>query len=188
MVPSPLPPWPLTPPRHGRVTLREVRESDVAMALDLAADPYVPQTGTLPAAPSPEDALAWVHRQRGRHAEGSGFSFTVVERRTGLAVGHCGLWLRAFPHGSAGYAIAPSFRGRGLATDALRALTRFGWTVPRLERVELAIEPWNAASLRTAERAGYRPAGSTTREIGGALRTVARYVALRPEGPPAPTL
>src|SRR5690606_12585120 len=101
MVPSPLPPWPLTPPRHGRVTLREVRESDVAMALDLAADPYVPQTGTLPAAPSPEDALAWVHRQRGRHAEGSGFSFTVVERRTGLAVGHCGLWLRAFPHGSA---------------------------------------------------------------------------------------
>ena len=37
----------------------------------------------------------------------------------------------------------------------LRALTTFAWTLPDVTRVELLVEPWNVASLRTAERAGY---------------------------------
>ena len=162
--------------------LREVREEDVALARELATDPYVPATGSLPPDATADDALAWVHRQRARHAEGTGFSFTITAH--GSAVGHCGLWLRQLHEGlgTAGYAIAPSARGRGYATDALRALTAFGWTVPRLERIELLIEPWNVPSVRTAERAGYANAGLLPEHqlIGGVPRDVLRYVALRP--------
>lgn len=152
------------------------------MARALAADPYVPQTGTLPADASTEDALAWVHRQRRRHAEGTGFSFTITDAVTGTAVGHCGLWLRELPRGSAGYSIAPFVRRQGLAADALRALTDFGWTVPGLERIELDIEPWNVASLRTAERVGYAREASTVWRIGDQLRDVVRYVAVPVDG------
>lgn len=157
----PLPAWPAVPPAHGRVLLREVRESDVPLARELATDPYVPLTGTLPAHATDAQALAWVHRQRGRHREGAGFSFTIVDAATETPVGHCGLWLRqlADGRGSAGYAVAPSARGRGYAAEALRALTAFGWTIPGLERVLLYIEPWNVASVRTAERAGYTRVG-----------------------------
>lgn len=57
-----------------------------------------------------------------------------------------------------GYCIAPRYRGRGLASHALRALTAFEWTLPDVQRIELHIEPWNVASERTAQVAGYQRA------------------------------
>lgn len=183
----PLPPWPASAPAQGLVILREVAESDVEMARELSTDPYVPQTGSLPPHATVEDARAWIYRQQARHAEGAGFSFTITESGSGTAVGHCGLWLRelAQGRGSAGYSIAPSWRGRGLASDALGALTTFAWTVPGLERIALFIEPWNYASIRTAERAGYvyQDLLPEHQKIGGERRDVLLYLARRPAAP-----
>jgi RimJ/RimL family protein N-acetyltransferase len=99
-------------------------------------------------------------------------------------VGTAGLWLRELASGraSAGYSTAPAERGRGYATAALTALTAFGWTVPALHRVALHIEPWNEASLRTAERAGYEREGllRSYQEIGGRRRDMLLYAAIRP--------
>jgi len=166
------------------VELRRVRPADAAMAQELSTDPYVPATGSLPPAATREQTLAWVARQQRRHAEGAGFSFTIIDRTTAAPAGHCGLWLQQLPlgRGSAGYSIIPSARGRGLATDALGALTAFAWTVPRLAVVDLFIEPWNSASIRVAERAGYRRGELLPRhqEIGGRRRDVLVFTAARP--------
>jgi len=182
-MPEPLPPWPSTAPTYGDVLLRPVRSGDAGLAIALAADPYVCATGTLPLNAGAQEALAWVRRQQRRHSEGTGFSFTVEERASGLPVGHCGLWLRhlAEGHASAGYAVAPQHRSRGMAADALAALTSFGWTLPGLERIELFIEPWNAASIRTAVHAGYVPEGMRRDYplAGGDRREMRVYVALR---------
>ncbi|MFC3994284.1 GNAT family N-acetyltransferase [Nocardiopsis sediminis] len=184
VVPLSLPPWPLTPPAHGGVLLRQVRVEDADMARELSTDPYVPETGSLPLNASGEEAVAWVRRQQGRHAEGAGFSLTIVARATGEAVGHCGLWLGGLGNGraTAGYALVPSARGRGLATDALTALTGFGWTLPGLLRIELYIEPWNAGSIRVAQRAGYTCEGLLRghRVIGGRRRDLLLYAVVRP--------
>ncbi|MBF4994506.1 GNAT family N-acetyltransferase [Arthrobacter gandavensis] len=181
----PLPPWPAGAPGFGRVLLRPVNSSDAGMAMALATDPYVCATGTLPLNAGEQEALAWVRRQQGRHREGRGFSFTIEERASSLPVGHCGLWVQHLAHGhaSAGYAIAPGFRGRGLAADALAALTAFGWSLPGLRRIELFIEPWNAASVRTAECAGYAPEG-LRRDYplaGGERRDMRVFAVLRPD-------
>ncbi len=180
----PLPPWPARLPSFGRVLLRPVNSSDAGMAMALATDPYVCTTGTLPLNAGEQEALAWVERQQGRHSEGRGFSFTIEEQLSGLAVGHCGLWLQhpAEGHASAGYAVVPEFRGRGFAADALAALTSFGWTLPGLDRIELFIEPWNAASIRTAGRAGYAAAGIRRAYplAAGERRDVQVYAARRP--------
>lgn len=154
------------------------------MAQELSTDPYVPQLGSLPAHASWDEALAWVERQQGRYAERAGFSFTIADLSTGEAVGHCGLWIKELSDGraTAGYAVVPSARGRGLASDALRALTAFGWTVPGLFRIALYIEPWNAGSVRTAERAGYAYEGilRSHQEIAGQRRDMLLYAATRP--------
>ncbi|MGN7968799.1 GNAT family N-acetyltransferase [Microbacterium sp. 22296] len=157
MPPMPLPPWPATPPAHGGILLREVVDGDLDMVRELATDPYIAQTGTLPADATEQHARAWIAAQQSRHGEGAGFSFTMADAATGKAVGHCGLWTAELGAGrsSAGYVVAPSSRGRGYAADALIALTAFGATVPGLFRIGLYIEPWNAPSIRTAERAGY---------------------------------
>lgn len=185
MVVPALPPWPTAPPAAGVVLLRAFTDDDVPMVRDLATDPYVPLIGTLPAHASAEEARAYLERQRGRWAEGRGFGFAVAEAATGRAVGAIGLWLAAglaHGRGEIGYSTAPAARGHGYAADALAAVTEFAWTIPQLHRLELHIEAWNVASIRTAERAGYRYEGllRSYQEIGGLRRDMLLHAAVRP--------
>ena len=176
--------WPAVAPTAGGVRLRRFRDGDVPAARALSLDPYVPLIGTLPPRASVAQALAWVVAQRQRLAQRVGFSFAVGDRDGGACVGFAGLWLRHVEHGlaTAGYAVVPAARGGGRASDALRALTAFAWTRPGVQRVELHVEPWNTASCRVAERAGYTAGELLIRghEIGGELRDVVPYVLTRP--------
>jgi len=158
------------------------------MVQELSADPYVPLIGTLPPNATRQEALDYIDRQRGRLAEGIGFSFAIAEAGTGRGVGGIGLWLAGLDNGRAmaGYSVTPGERGRGLASAALTALACFAWTIPELHRIELYIEPWNTGSVRTAERAGFGREGllRSHQEIGGHRRDMLLYAAIR-EDPPA---
>jgi [ribosomal protein S5]-alanine N-acetyltransferase len=187
MTVSDLPPWPAQPVAYGPVVLREFSTMDVPMATELSRDPYIPLIGSLPANASQQEAQAWVDRQRGRWAEGAGFSLAIAEADTGRAIGGIGLWLAHMAQGraSAGYSIAPSARGRRIAAAALTALTSFAWSISALYRVELYIEPWNEASVKTAARAGYEREGllRSYQEIGGRRRDMLLYAAIRESAP-----
>ena len=156
MHPTPLP-WPAEPPAWGTVLLRRFTPADVGMLRDLATDPYVALIGTLPHRADEAQAVAYVERQLSRSEQGVGWSFCVADRSSGEALGGAGLWL--VPDDpqvvTAGYSVAPRARGRGVATQAMRALAGFAWTLPDVERVELRVEPGNTASLRVAEAAGF---------------------------------
>jgi RimJ/RimL family protein N-acetyltransferase len=160
--------------------LRPLRES---LARELSTDPYVPDTGSLPANASEQEARDWIDRQRGRLAERTGFSFAIAEADSDRAVGGIGLWLAPLAQGraTAGYSVIPSARGRVLAAAALTALTAFAWSIPALHRIELYIEPWNTGSIRTAERAGYQWEGllRSHQEIAGRRRDMLLYAVIR---------
>jgi len=53
-----------------------------------------------------------------------------------------------------GYFVRTSERGRGLAGDLSRLLVQFAFADLRLQRLEILVEPANAASLRVAEKLG----------------------------------
>ena len=173
--------WPDPLPAYGPVRLRPFTESDLGLVAALATDPYVPLIGTIPSPFTPEKGLAYIERQHQRLTDGAGWSFVVVDVTTGQAVGSAGLWLNQGRPASAGYSVAPEFRGRGYATAALTALTHFAWTFDEIDRVELYIEPANRASLSVAERCGYREEALLPdhMEIGGELRSMLRFAAYR---------
>jgi RimJ/RimL family protein N-acetyltransferase len=182
---APLPTWPTTPPAYGCVVLRAFTDEDAHLAVELGEDPYIPLIGSLPAHPTVQQALAWIHRQCDQLAEGQRFSFaspmpspTLPSARSAWGFGTC---RQAVP--TAGYAVSPLHRGRGIATSALQALTAFAWTIPALYRVELYIEPWNTSSIHVAEAAGYQREGllRSHQEIGGARRDMLLYATTRPE-------
>ena len=189
---GPLPPWPSTAPASGRVVLRRFEDDDVAMVRELSTDPYVPLIGTLDAHCDEAGAHAYIDRQHARHPEGAGYSFAIADSGSGRALGMIGLWMRDRPHGRAraGYAVVPSMRGRSVGTDALRALIPFAWAFPELHRLELHIEPSNAASVAVAERAGFCHEGVLRgyQEIGGRRRDLASYALVRAlQHPPGAT-
>jgi ribosomal-protein-alanine N-acetyltransferase len=174
---------PSAAPTFGNVRLRAFEERDVGMVTDLSTDPYVPQIGSLPGNASSEEALAYIERQISRLDTGAGYSLCVADNDTDEALGTAGLWLASIAAGraTAGYSVAPRYRGRGIAGQALTALTRFAWSLPELHRIELYIEPWNVASVRTAELAGYKREGllRSHQEIGGRRVDMLLYATIR---------
>ncbi len=54
-----------------------------------------------------------------------------------------------------GYWIRASRTGVGVATEAVAAFTSVAFTVCRVDRVEIRVEPANAASLRISTKLGF---------------------------------
>ena len=166
-------------PAHGPVRLRPFAAGDLSLVAELAADPYIPQIGTVPAVFTATAGAAYLERQHQRLRDGRGWSFAIADRETDQAVGGAGLWVDGSPVATAGYAVAPPYRGQGYATAALVALTAFAWTHPGLARIELYIEPANEASIAVARRCGYAEAGLVPEHttIDGLPRDMLRFVA-----------
>lgn len=58
-----------------------------------------------------------------------------------------------------GWVIADGAQNRGLATEAMTAAIGDAWGRARADHVVAYIRPWNAASIRVAEKLGFRVRG-----------------------------
>ena len=54
-----------------------------------------------------------------------------------------------------GYWLGEPYWGRGIATEALRAVTEYAFTTFDLCRLQAGVFEWNPASMRVLEKAGY---------------------------------
>lgn len=169
------------------VSLRAFVPGDVDAVLEASNDALIPLITSIPLGASREQALEFIERQHERLRERAGYSFAIADR-DGTAVGQIGLWLRDEVQGRAsiGYWVRPSARGHGYAGHALNLLVDWARTLPWLSRLELYVEPWNEASWRTAEAAGFEREGlmPAWQTIDGTPRDMHRYalvVATRPD-------
>ncbi len=89
------------------------------------------------------------------------FQFALEDKATGAFTGDCGLDVSAVhPHlARIGYTIISAHWNRGLATEAVIALTRYAFAHFPLHRIEAALDPSNAPSRRVLEKAGFTRAG-----------------------------
>jgi RimJ/RimL family protein N-acetyltransferase len=62
-----------------------------------------------------------------------------------------------------GYGVRPHARGRGFATEALVAVSRWALTAGGLQRAWLSVNTDNLASLRVAQKAGFSREGTLRR-------------------------
>jgi ribosomal-protein-alanine N-acetyltransferase len=147
------------PVLHGRdVVLRPWSISDLTLVRQGSADALVPSISSIPRRYSDDTGRAFIERQHRRASNGDGLSFVIAEQAApALGIGSMGLWLHEIESGraSVGYWLLDRFRGRRLATDALLALVDFAFGGPGIPRLHLFVEPWNVASARTAEAAGF---------------------------------
>lgn len=96
-----------------------------------------------------------------------GFGFLALEdRQTGRFVGEAGFHevrrdMRPAIEGTleTGWGLIGEAQGRGLAEEAVRAMIAWGEARFPGRLMTCIIEPGNAASLRVAEKVGFRPVG-----------------------------
>ena len=102
--------------------------------------------------PVPDDfAETWLRRYEDRDRE----AFAIVDDGEFLGLAFAPLIEREARTVELGYVVAPSARGRGVGTEALRLLTEWVFSTLGAERIELLIGVDNEASKRVAERCGY---------------------------------
>lgn len=91
-------------------------------------------------------------------------------------IGTCGFTRFDFPSNSAeiGYVFNPAFTGRGLATEAVRRVIRFGFCELGLNRIEAKYMEGNESSRRMMERVGMTFEGYFRESmlIKGSYRTI----------------
>jgi len=157
----------------------ELTEADLTLLREAAGDRYIPKVTSVPPDFVDDAGAAFVRRQWDRAADGSGYPFVIVRRDDDRPVGSIRLWLKDIDSGRAwlGYWIVEHARGRGIASAALRAVTAWALSDLQIPRLQTAIEPWNTASIRTAERAGYQREGLLRQwqQIGGERRDMYLY-------------
>jgi [ribosomal protein S5]-alanine N-acetyltransferase len=151
---------PLRVPRLSSppVVLRPFAVSDLGMVRQASADPLIPSISSIPRTYTDNSGRAFIERQHARAADGDGFSFVIAEEPDPTAgLGAIGLWLQEIESGRAsiGYWLVAGARGRGLAAHALRAVVSFAFGELAVPRLHLFVEPWNVASARTAQAAGF---------------------------------
>ena len=85
------------------------------------------------------------------------FQFALQERQTGAFVGDCGLRIMEHDQRLAqiGYTVERRFWNRGLATEAVTALTAYAFDSFPLHRITGSVDPRNIASCRVLEKAGF---------------------------------
>jgi [ribosomal protein S5]-alanine N-acetyltransferase len=144
--------------RNGPILLRGFGPSDLPLIREATEDPYIPRITSLSATYSDDAGRAFIERQHRLASEGHGYPFVICEAADPhQGLGALGLWLREIENGRAsiGYWVIPSGRGRHVAGVALRAAVSYAFVVLSIPRLQLFIEPWNAASRRTAEYGGF---------------------------------
>lgn len=141
-----------------RVTVRPWTIDDVGAVEEASADDLIPLITTVPNSFAPDAGEAFIRRQNHRLTSGEGWAMAIDDHDLGRAVGHIGLWVAQLHKGRAdlGYWVLPSARQRRVAVDALTLVGDWAFDHLVVHRLSLFIEPWNTASIRTAERAGYR--------------------------------
>lgn len=142
-----------------RLRLRRLRPSDEGDLIALDSDPEVMRHVGSPAGTRPADETAARVRQRIAEDQAP-LGFWLVESRAGVAHGLCAL-LR-MPAGDdieLAYRLARDSWGRGIATEAARALVGHAFGALRLPRLVAVTYPENLASQRVLEKVGFTQRG-----------------------------
>lgn len=178
MSPRPLE-FPVEGLSDGVVRVRVPAEADVPQIVAACRDPEVARYTTVPADYRTSHTVEWMQRGMAGLAAGTDLHAVVADARSGEVLGTISLHEinRATGRAVAGYLTAPWARGRGAASRALRLLCEFAFNELRLARVEVTIEPENAASRATAEAVGFRREGlvRSYMTIAGARRDMLMY-------------
>ncbi|HWC23275.1 MAG TPA: GNAT family N-acetyltransferase [Flexivirga sp.] len=146
------------------VRLRPLRRSDAAAIAHTWADPRVRQWLSIPQDDIEQRAADYVARNRHVDVTAHGSWWVICGSGNEEFAGMIGLQNFADGSAEAGYWLSGDWRGRGLATHALRAVTAYAFMPGArgglgLRRMTLAVAVGNDASIAVAERCGFQQIG-----------------------------
>lgn len=164
--------WPTHVPtlKHGLVTLRPVRESDIEEIYVACQDPLIPRYTTVPSPYARTHAQVFVQEQiPARFATKSELLFVITRGYEGEEI-FCGLisfhTISLGNHtAEIGYWIAAPARGKGVGGTAAKMITDYGFQTMGFKRIEATVVLENEASKALLLSAGYELEGIMRKKV-----------------------
>ncbi len=177
----------LAPLETPHLLLRRVRRTDAPDLYRYGANPRVTRYVLWDAYTRPQEAREYVRYLRSLYREGEPASLVLEHKADHCVMGTIGFndWIFAHATAEIGYSLAEPYWGKGLATEAVDAFTRFAWSLG-FHRLEAMHDLRNPASGRVLEKCGYTREGVLRGRIynKGEWCDVAFYACLCPDAPP----
>lgn len=176
---------PAAPLTDGAISLRRRRASDLDAIVTASHDPEARRWLD----DEPMDAEARrtsLARADEAWRSGRAAPLVIADAATDEPVGMINLQFRDDGVATVAYGVFPAQRGRGVAPRAVRLLVGWARTELRVPQVLLEADEENVASIRVAEKAGFRRIGSRAESDGDrGVRTVAVFALDAPGATPA---
>lgn len=146
----------------GRLILRHFRDEDLATFYAYRNDPEVARYQSWERISEREARFFIEEMQEAQPGTpGEWFQFAIELKEGAALIGDCALKISAEPpyQGEIGYTLAREHQGRGLASEAIRALLDYSFSELQLHRVVASADCENTRSLALMERVGMRREG-----------------------------
>lgn len=166
-----------------RLILRKMVLNDAEAVFAYASNSEVSRYTLWETHRSIEDSRAFLEFATQKYENGGEPDWGIVYRGNGCLVGACGLvnWEAEHARAEVGFVLSREYWGRGLMSEAVRAILRFGFERMNLNRIEARCIAENAASARVMEKAGMAYEGTLRQReyIKGAYRDIKLYAILK---------
>ncbi|MEP7293802.1 MAG: GNAT family N-acetyltransferase, partial [Chloroflexota bacterium] len=149
--------------RTPRLILREMQPSDAKAILRIRGDVRVSRLNSGQPMQTLDEAKELI--EKARHAftdhRRIDWGITLKDDPQAGVIGRCGFnyWLRQDRRASIGYDLGHAHWGKGIMTEAVRAMATFGFEQMNLNRLEADTDAENYGSIRVLEKVGFRREG-----------------------------
>lgn len=146
----------------ARLSFRDLTVDDYDAVHLYASDPEVTRyTAFGPNTPERTKGFLQLVTEEAQQTDRANYAFAVIHKETNQLIGSCGL-MRSDKNGpqySFGYVLRKDRWGQGLASEATRALVKFGFDELRAHRLWAHVFLGNKASEQLLQKLGFRYEG-----------------------------
>ena len=141
----------------NRLILRKVTNEDANDMLKYLSDKEVVAPMGLAPFQTEKDVWDEINWYKTIYDEGTGIRWGITLKDSGKVIGSCGFLNMLPKHQRAeiGYELCQEYWGKGIASEALEAVVKYGFHHYQLERIEALIEPTNLRSQKLVEKQGF---------------------------------
>ena len=146
-----------------RLILRRFQDSDVdAVFRNWASDETVQRMYSEPVYSTPEAVRGLLDKYIGAYEREDYYRWAVTDKETGECIGQIAYFLVDSKNHFAEieYCIGAAFQCRGYATEATKAVIRFGFESMNLHKVQICTKTINKPSKRVIEKCGFTYEGT----------------------------
>ena len=140
-----------------RLLLRRVDANDIKEIFALRSNPetmkYIPR----PLVKTDEEALAHIAMIDGKIDSNEGINWAITLKNNPKLIGIIGHYMIKPEHYRAeiGYMLLPEYHGKGIVSEAVKEVVKYGFEVMKLHSIEAVLDHENYGSAKVLEKNGF---------------------------------